>query len=416
MAAIRLTSVDQLERWGEGHEAGDFPYVAIVDEFHAVGKQFVPPDVLEQLAEVRATLPWAVSGTSDDVRTLEKFLDIALDKWDGRYDYVSYLALDVLALSSPRVGAGTRSAPGGRSERLVVQLVADAMAFELTAIDDGGTWLPELQPSLETIAKRCRLGLRALMPGLLRRELTPDFVAAGVVPAAREICRIVDDDLLDDERRALQLSMLPVYVVHDEHMFIRILQAFEATFALMADDLRSAALALTDGDAQSALQGVTAAEQRLEESTPLFSLLATMDVEAFRVFRGYTDGASAIQSRNYKTVESLCAVPETSRTDSIAYRAVPEVREAVLRGRASIDDAFVAARREGSLTPAQCDVQELAMKSFTTALFQWRQTHYRIAVRMLGERPGTGYTEGTPYLKSVRTIPVFRSIDDGQEA
>ena len=29
---------------------------------------------------------------------------------------------------------------------------------------------------------------------------------------------------------------------------------------------------------------------------------------------------------------------------------------------------------------------------------------------MLGERTGTGYTEGAPYLKSVQAIPVFSSV------
>jgi hypothetical protein len=36
-------------------------------------------------------------------------------------------------------------------------------------------------------------------------------------------------------------------------------------------------------------------------------------------------------------------------------------------------------------------------------------------VRMLGDqRPGTGATEGTPYLKAVRTIPVFRSVEHSE--
>jgi len=30
---------------------------------------------------------------------------------------------------------------------------------------------------------------------------------------------------------------------------------------------------------------------------------------------------------------------------------------------------------------------------------------------MLGDRSGTGYTEGTPYLRDVRSIPVFPGID-----
>ena len=35
---------------------------------------------------------------------------------------------------------------------------------------------------------------------------------------------------------------------------------------------------------------------------------------------------------------------------------------------------------------------------------------------MLGERTGTGYTEGAPYLKAVQTIPVFLSLATGLDA
>jgi hypothetical protein len=40
----------------------------------------------------------------------------------------------------------------------------------------------------------------------------------------------------------------------------------------------------------------------LREAGPLFSLLATMPVESFRLFRQFTEGASAIQSRGYKVM------------------------------------------------------------------------------------------------------------------
>jgi hypothetical protein len=53
------------------------------------------------------------------------------------------------------------------------------------------------------------------------------------------------------------------------------------------------------------------------------------------------------------------------------------------------------------------------MRQFAATLLRWRRTHHGIAVRMLGERTGTGYTEGAPYLKEVQTIPVFLSL--GQE-
>jgi tryptophan 2,3-dioxygenase len=48
-----------------------------------------------------------------------------------------------------------------------------------------------------------------------------------------------------------------------------------------------------------------------------------------------------------------------------------------------------------------------AMHRFEAAVLKWRQSHYRLAVRMLGHRPGTGYTEGVPHLQASRRIPVF---------
>jgi len=143
--------------------------------------------------------------------------------------------------------------------------------------------------------------------------------------------------------------------------------------------------------------------------------LGTMQVEAFRVFRNYTEGASAIQSRNYKIVESLCRVPDEPRLDSIAYRSVPEARERVLAGQATLDEAYLSARAAGRGSADELDRVAAAMERFAATLLHWRQTHYRLAVRMLGERTGTGYTEGTPYLAAARTIPVFRSVPADRE-
>ena len=37
----------------------------------------------------------------------------------------------------------------------------------------------------------------------------------------------------------LLLTLLPVYTVHDEYLFLRVLQRFETTFALIAVHLRA---------------------------------------------------------------------------------------------------------------------------------------------------------------------------------
>lgn len=411
----------QLTGWLSLPDPERFPYDPVVDEFHRVGKHFVGPELLGELDGVRSVLP-EIRGPATSVRMLDRFLDTALDKWDNRYDYPTYLALNLLPL--PALDETLPHVPSAEWERdrLVVLLVTDALAFELAVLDGRTDLFPEMRPDARAVRKRCRLGLRAIEPGLARIGLgahpEPDGTGGSsgpdgqVIEATRRACAAVHADLSPVERRTLRLSVLPVYVMHDEYMFMRALQAFEATFALLAVQIRSAVAALADARADTAVRRLAAAETTLRESAPLFSMVATMQVNSFRTFRAYTEGASAIQSPNYKTVEALCRQPDQPRLDSVAYTSVPEVRERVLAGQATVDDMFDAARRSGTMTLAERDRLDRAMSRFAATLSQWRQTHYRIAMRMLGDLRGTGYTEGTPYLDEVRGIPVFRMAGD----
>jgi hypothetical protein len=89
---------------------------------------------------------------------------------------------------------------------------------------------------------------------------------------------------------------------------------------------------------------------------------------------------------------------------------VPEVRQRVLAGQVALDDALAAARQGGHLSSNTIDDLEQAMQRFAATLLKWRRTHHRIAVRMLGDSTGTGYTAGAAYLKSVQEISVFPSL------
>jgi tryptophan 2,3-dioxygenase len=203
-----------------------------------------------------------------------------------------------------------------------------------------------------------------------------------------------------------------VYVAHDEYMFIRMLQSYETTFALVGVQLRAAIAAIAEASGAVAARAVAGAERAMREASALFSLVATMQPQAFLTFREYTEGASAIQSRSYKTVESLCRTPDRERLDSPAYRSVPEVRERVLAGQATLTEALAGARASGRFTEAMHDDVRSALARFEGAVLKWRQTHYRLAVRMLGERRGTGYTEGVPYLQKARAVRLFAPAAD----
>src|SRR5688500_8357850 len=79
-----LAAEAAVSNWLSSGDANDFPYAAVVAEFHRVGKHFVATELLEALADVRANLP-EMRGSDMSVRLLDRFLDAALDKWDGRY-------------------------------------------------------------------------------------------------------------------------------------------------------------------------------------------------------------------------------------------------------------------------------------------------------------------------------------------
>jgi tryptophan 2,3-dioxygenase len=400
----------ELNVWLHKPDVRTFPYDAVVRHYHKVGKHFVRPEALELLGKARDILP-TMRGPWPHVQTLASFLSTALDKPDQRYDYPTYLALSLLPM--PKVEEPREQAPFARSrcDRLVTHLVTDSLAFELAAVEGDTMLLPKQRPVPELISKRFKHGLRVVRPALARMALDTGLTATEPQELAQQACAAVRSDMSAAERRTLELSVLPVYTAHDEYMFLRVLQSFETTFALLAVQLREVVSALGERAVDRAVHFLKASESAMAESAPLFSMLATMQVESFRTFRQFTEGASAIQSRNYKTVESLCRRLDPERFDSPAYYQVPEVRERVLAGQSTLDDAFQEVCQSGDISEEDRDRLAAGMRGFASALLRWRNTHYRLAVRMLGDATGTGYTEGVPYLKSVRTIPVFRTVE-----
>ncbi|WP_030486989.1 tryptophan 2,3-dioxygenase family protein [Micromonospora chokoriensis] len=391
-----------------GADPDAFPYETVVAELHRTGKHFIADDLLVLLDQVRAVTPQA-----EETRLLRDFLHVVLDKRDGRFDYQSYLGLSLLRLHDEPTD-DDRVDLRRLHDRLFVHLIADALAFELAAESGATQLLPLQRPEPARVAKRYRLGLRAMSAALARQGRPAVLDPTEPAAAVAALHAMVVADQSPAERRNLLIGMLPVYLVHDEYLFIRVLQAYETTFTMLAAEVRATVDALTDGHAAVAADRLAYGRELLTAAAPLFSLLATMQPESFRTFRVYTEGASAIQSRSYKLVESLCRSPDEPRLSSAAYLSVPEVRDRVLAGQVSVEHAYHTANRLGRLREPGRALLDKRIGEFAYALTQWRQTHYRIATRMLGTRTGTGYTEGTPYLAAARSIPVFTTADNAR--
>lgn len=306
-----LTSFEAVTHWLTSPNAEDFPHDALLQEFHRVGKHCVSTALLDVLSGVRNRLPEA-HGADKSRELLGRFLDAALDKRDGRFANRTYLALRLLPLPDVADLDQDITAVERRYDRLYVQLVADALRFEISSAVGQSNLLPQLRPDARTTAKRCRIGLQAIAPAMRRLGIAGTGNAGGPVVDASRLCENLATSLTSDEHRALQLTAVPVSLIHDEYQFIRVLQSYEATFAMVAVELREAVRTLAGGDVDTATRRVDGAESILREAAPRFSLVATMQIEAFQRFRVFTEGASAIQSRNHKLVESLCRQPVRS--------------------------------------------------------------------------------------------------------
>src|SRR5687768_1772979 len=189
-----LTAEAAVANWLSSRNADDFPYDAVVAEFHHVGKHFVATELLEALADVRAALP-EVHGSVTSVRLLDRFLDIALDKWDGRYANPTYLGLSLLPLPAVDDLSDDVSAAQRQYDRLFVQLIADAMRFELAAADGATELLPWMRPDARTTAKRCRLGLQIAGPAARRLGLAEGVDVADPIAGARRLWANLAADL-----------------------------------------------------------------------------------------------------------------------------------------------------------------------------------------------------------------------------
>ncbi|MFJ2087516.1 tryptophan 2,3-dioxygenase family protein [Micromonospora chokoriensis] len=406
-----MSGTAAVQRWLAGPRRGDdFPYGPVVAEIQHRGKHFLSAVLLDALRQARS----ASGSVVGDVRPVLRFLNIVLDKADGRYDYRTYLALDLLPM--PGVDDGDLVADAAAAQRcrdrLVVALIADLLRFEDACLNDGQP-MPQRRPGRTLAAKRIHLGWRVLHPSMVRLGLA-EGLADDVLDVAR-LWEAVEAELDEQERRAVALSMQPVARVHDEYLFLRVLQAWETTFALVAVDLSAVTELLRAGHAVHGVARLEAATAAMKEAAPLFSLLATMQVDAFHDFRRFTEGASAIQSYHYKLVESLCRRPELARLGSVAYEAVPSVRVRSLAGQPTVQSEFTAL--ETALPTEVAAHLKRAMASFAAAMTGWRRTHYSLALRMLGANTaGTGATSGTAYLKQVKDIPVFNASSRRREA
>ncbi|WP_080128080.1 MULTISPECIES: hypothetical protein [unclassified Actinoplanes] len=366
-------------------QPAEFPYEVVTQHVQRTGKHHLAAPLIEELDRTRQ---FCRAGGGVRLR----FLDCLLDKHDGTYRYATYLSLPVLRglVDGPDAVLSARDLAG--------LLIADVMRFELEALHGRHDLLPHGRPPLRTVKKRLHHGL-----GHLDRHSDRVPAARHLDPAAPEQA----DELLASlpvspcplVRERLAMTVHPVHVLHDEYLFIRVLQSYETIFTGLVGSAGHALTGLRAADAGATCAHLDDAATALERAGLLFTLLATMDPDAFRHFRDFTEGASAIQSEHYKRFELTCGTPRDERLMSPAFGNVPDVLDQARRGPDTITRAYLDARRDRRFGTGEQLAVDAGLTRLERAHQRWKSTHHSLATRMLGDATGSGYTAGVPYLK-----------------
>ena len=359
----------------------------VADEVRAVGKHFLPTNALERLSVVRER-----HGARD--RRLDAFLDCILDKHEGRFWNRTYLSLPLLEV--------LRAEHDLPPSRLAALLAADLIRHELSAAAREDSDVSPLgRPDPRTLRTRVRHATRFMTAHLdrtLSAEVLPTMAQEGG-PDLAELLEQLPASPGPNAGEWLRLTAQPVSTVHDEYFFLRVLQAHELAFTAMNRPMREAISATRDrrlGLAASLLEEVVVL---MDRNASLFRIIATMRPEAFHTFRELTDGASAIQSEQYKRFEGLCGLPPASRLRSPAFDAVPAVRAELRDGPDTMTDAYRDAVTS-SRQPAELETLAGLLGRLEDSHRRWKGTHLTLASRMLGNARGSGNTSGVDYLRS----------------
>ncbi|WP_030384952.1 tryptophan 2,3-dioxygenase family protein [Streptomyces sp. NRRL S-241] len=408
----------EVDRWaasGHVHGALDGLHLArtVTDEVRRTGKHFLPQPLLHRLGDIQHR------HAVDRRPLLQAFLDCMLDKHEGRYWNRTYLSLPLLELLLE-----ASDDPEGVPDpnRMATLLIADVIRFEtrtaaLSRESEGA--VDRDPPDPVTLRKRLRHALRFVADDVGGADAEDLWSRADHVPDSRwaEVADRLPRPTGTEAAHWFDVTVQPVYVLHDEYFFIRALQAHEMIFTAIAAEVRTAIGALRDGRLDAAADHVDRAAGLFDRASALFRMVATMRPGHFSAFREFTQGASAIQSEQYKRFEILCGLPTAPRLRSEAFTHVPSVRaEAEGEGHDTVVRAYLDLRRSVRFTEAEWNRFRSALGGLEERHQRWKSTHRSLAARMLGDAHGTGYTAGVPYLAECLDNRLFWQLGEQRGA
>lgn len=227
---------------------------------------------------------------------------------------------------------------------------------------------------------------------------------------------------------------------HDEMLFIIIHQSYELWFKQLIHEFNAAGRSLETGDTHKSLALLGRIRTILKVCVTQVDILETMTPLQFNSFRGYLSSSSGFQSAQFRKVEALLGRRDNKMSSHLPIDVQAEIKE--ITSRNSIWDSTLAyLDKRGHKIPAeilerdksthyQSDPRvievllavhrndpESAMvcerlMDIDEGLQEWRYRHVKMVERTIGQKAGTGGSDGVKYLASTLSNPVFKDLWD----
>jgi tryptophan 2,3-dioxygenase len=227
---------------------------------------------------------------------------------------------------------------------------------------------------------------------------------------------------------------------HDEMLFIVIHQSYELWFKQLIHEFQASARALESGDTHRSLALLGRIRTILKVCVTQVDILETMTPLQFNAFRGYLSSSSGFQSAQFRMVEALLGRRDSKMSSHLPDDVQAEI--AIITSQNSIWDSTLAyLEKRGYKIPKeilerdktthyQSDPRVLdvllevhrtdpesamvceRLLDIDEGLQEWRYRHVKMVERTIGQKVGTGGSDGVKYLASTLFNPVFKDLWD----
>lgn len=216
---------------------------------------------------------------------------------------------------------------------------------------------------------------------------------------------------------------------HDETLFIIIHQVYELWFKQILHEVDTAALNLRAGELKEGtrlLRRVVEIERILVAQIRILETMRPQDFVGFRYHLNPASGFQSVQFRelefalgmkNERLIEAVLASDEeiARLRGRFAAPSLSDVVDDLLRKRGLLKEgvdrvaAFAEAYRDDD---EYADLNALfeVLIELDENLAQWRSNHVLMVARMIGEKRGTGGSEGVGYLKTTLEKRAFPDL------